>query len=152
MVESSLERLEARADIGERVAALRRSNRVHTFSEVSGIEAINYIVGPDVNAVNGVGTDTITYLPLSVQGENDEVLTLEEALVHELSHAEDRDTGTEDRAETSGITNFEIKAVQMENQVRDKARTTFGGKDVHNYKGKPKSPRVKTVRRPPPRY
>ena len=77
------------------VEGLRSSKNVHKIQETNTDQPGNRADSQE-NADNGKGTGSTTYTGLFGMDENGTVMTIDEILAHELSHAEDADTGTRD--------------------------------------------------------
>lgn len=146
-IESSLEKIEGGSPrIKTMVEGLRNSKNVHTILEVSGDMSYNEPLMQD-NADNGKGTGSSTKIPTSgvvIDIWSGDVLTLDQVLEHELSHAEDADTGTRsDREPCRGCApEKEAKAIRMQNLVRPGTpRGMFGNKRVPSPRKTPADPR-----------
>src|SRR5207249_1922320 len=89
-------------------------------------------------AQNGTGTgSTITFDPFNRLDENSNERNPEDAEAHELSHAEDNATGTNDqtvdpRTGPPGERGTEVKAVQVENLMRRANAEPFRQTGPHN--------------------
>lgn len=147
MVEASLAVLKGKGGrLQALVEGLEKSPHLHTIQEVSGTAASARPLSKIEDAKNGVGTSSLMYLPMLVQGEGGEFITLETALAHELSHTEDYDTGTQDESARCDDCpeREEEKAVRMENLTgEDPKRTTYNGKKVKDPTATPPDPRQK---------
>lgn len=126
------------------IQALRSSSFVHSIEQVSGTESS---ADPryDPDASNGVGTGSTIRLSLTTLGENGDFMTVLDALMHELSHGEDNDTGTanDSRPCSTCPPSDEQKAVRIQNLTGGKPQTTYGGQPVPNPTAVPPQPKKK---------
>jgi len=102
------------------------------------------LVDSQKDAENGKGTGSTTFASLVTFDEDGVPVPIDELVAHELSHAEDADTGTRsDKPACSGCASEkETKAVQMQNQLRaGNPRTHFGEARVPNPTATPADPR-----------
>lgn len=126
------------------IRTLDDSSFVHKITEVSGIESSSD-PSYDPDAKNGVGTGSTVRLSVTTLGEGGEFMTMDQALIHELSHSEDMDAGVLDdstRCETCPE-RTEEKAVQMQNLLGGSPRTTYDGAPVANPTAVPPVPPTK---------
>ena len=149
-VEGALDHLErATPRLETMVQGLRNSTHVHVIQESS--QADNGFNAPASreDGANGKGTNTTTYVGLYMLDTDGNLVTIDEVLAHELSHAEDNDTGTRaDRSSCQGCApDTEVKAVRMQNQLRpDNPRTRYGKMTVPKPKETPKDTRNRRPR------
>ncbi len=143
-VEGALRNLgDARPRLTAMIQGLRSSAHVHVIQEADTTNGLNQVESQE-NADNGKGTGSTSYLGLYSLDEEGKVVTIDETLAHELSHAEDADTGTRsDKPACKGCAaQKEVKAVQMQNQLRpNNPRTHFGTLRVPDPTKTPKDPR-----------
>jgi RHS repeat-associated protein len=125
------------------VDALRRSPNVHQITENSYAEA-GVTVPSDVDAaLSNQPTGSFVYVDPGAGG-------FDSMLTHELSHAEDFDTGTTNwRSECAGCASgTESKAVRMRNQLPEnkaKPQREYVGKKVKNATQEPANPRKRSA-------
>ena len=133
------------------IQGLRNSAHVHIIREADTTNGENQADSQE-DASNGKGTGSKTYMGLYGIDEEGNTMTLDEVLAHEVSHMEDADTGT--RSEKVDCVNCatrkEVKAVQMQNQLRpDNPRTHFGELLVPKPTATPKDPRKTQKKKTP---
>jgi len=145
-VEGALRSIEGKSPrLKVMVQGLRSSQNVHKIQETSTDQPGNRADSQE-DADNGKGTGSTIYTGLFGMDEGGNVMTIDEVLSHELSHAEDADTGTrDDKPACNGCASKkETKAVQMQNQLRPgNPRVNFGKLRVPNPTATPKDPRKK---------
>lgn len=123
---------------------LRASPNDHQFAETrnSGTDTSEVKATDEAAAQNGKGSGSVMYILNVDLTDTLQVVPLDQVLAHELSHAEDNDTGTLDRSpeckDCASVT--ESKAVRMENQAGGTV-TQYGGRRVANPKAIPPDPR-----------